>query len=360
MALTFRLSVGGPHFASGLEGDYGNARDAAVDGNRTTERGPGGSGPPRIRLATSCDGWPGYPRRPRSSCRFPCGAASSGWRACRIGAQVTGLKQCGFQTKQVSIGDGSFVNVGCWFEGAGRIDIGRNVFLGPQVMIITSIHQIDEDGQVARMPVSRAGAHRRPMLARGACHHHAGRDHRRGNHCRRGRSGDQGLQAGRSLCRRSCAPGSLIIARRSEPIAHPGRLVRCWRQFAGGLACRRCVPVCHSARTVPCPCATGTLDRCLCATGLQRECPGGPRGPLPVPPGKPPASLLSAQTRIRHAPPPADLAVGRCPARSRVPRLRVPRLRVPRYVSPDYVSPDYVSPNYVPPDYVPPDYVPPD
>jgi maltose O-acetyltransferase len=72
---------------------------------------------------------------------------------CRIGAQVTGLKQCGFETKQVSIGDGSFVNVGCWFEGAGRIEIGRNVFLGPQVMILTSIHEID-DGEVTRMPVS--------------------------------------------------------------------------------------------------------------------------------------------------------------------------------------------------------------
>jgi maltose O-acetyltransferase len=70
-----------------------------------------------------------------------------------IGAQVTGLKQCGFETKRVSIGDGSFVNVGCWFEGAGRVDIGRNVFLGPQVMIITSVHELDEHGQAARIPV---------------------------------------------------------------------------------------------------------------------------------------------------------------------------------------------------------------
>jgi maltose O-acetyltransferase len=72
----------------------------------------------------------------------------------RIGAQVTGLKQCGFETKKVSIGDGSFINVGCWFEGAGHVGIGRNVFLGPQVMIITSIHEIDEHGQAARMPSS--------------------------------------------------------------------------------------------------------------------------------------------------------------------------------------------------------------
>src|ERR1700754_2155350 len=47
----------------------------------------------------------------------------------RIGAQVTGLKQCGFETKKVSIGDGSFINVGCWFEGTGHVGIGRNVFL---------------------------------------------------------------------------------------------------------------------------------------------------------------------------------------------------------------------------------------
>ncbi len=71
----------------------------------------------------------------------------------RIGRDVTGLKECGFETRQVSIGDGSFVNVGCWFEGAGHIDIGRDVFLGPQVMILTSVHEIAEDGQVARMPV---------------------------------------------------------------------------------------------------------------------------------------------------------------------------------------------------------------
>ena len=73
----------------------------------------------------------------------------------RIGAKVTGLKQCGFQSNQVSIGDGSFVNAGCQFEGFGRIDIGRDVFLGPQVMILTSTHDIDEDGQVERNPTCK-------------------------------------------------------------------------------------------------------------------------------------------------------------------------------------------------------------
>lgn len=71
----------------------------------------------------------------------------------QVGRKVTGLKQCGFETKRVSIGDGSYINVGCWFEGGGRIDIGRNVFLGPRVMVLTSIHEIDSNGQAARAPV---------------------------------------------------------------------------------------------------------------------------------------------------------------------------------------------------------------
>jgi maltose O-acetyltransferase len=73
----------------------------------------------------------------------------------RIGVKVTGLKQCAFQSNQVSIGDGCFVNAGCQFEGFGPIDVGRDVFLGPQVMILTSTHEIDEDGQVKRNPACK-------------------------------------------------------------------------------------------------------------------------------------------------------------------------------------------------------------
>jgi maltose O-acetyltransferase len=74
---------------------------------------------------------------------------------CRIGSKVTGLKKCTFESRKVSIGDGSFINIGCWFEGRGTIDIGRNVFLGPQVMIVTSVHEITESGQVSRRSVYR-------------------------------------------------------------------------------------------------------------------------------------------------------------------------------------------------------------
>jgi maltose O-acetyltransferase len=71
----------------------------------------------------------------------------------RIGAKVTGLQQLRFQSNRVSIGDGSFVNAGCRFDGFGRIDIGRDVFLGPEVMILTATHEIGEDGQVERQPI---------------------------------------------------------------------------------------------------------------------------------------------------------------------------------------------------------------
>lgn len=73
----------------------------------------------------------------------------------RIGAKVTGLKQFRSQSNRVSIGDGSFVNTGCQFEGFGHIEIGRDVFLGPQVMILTSTHDIDEDGTVERNPTAK-------------------------------------------------------------------------------------------------------------------------------------------------------------------------------------------------------------
>jgi maltose O-acetyltransferase len=68
----------------------------------------------------------------------------------RLGAVVWGLEHCWFESEQVSIGAGSRVNAGCWFEGHGRIDIGHDCFLGPEVMIMTSVHEIDPDRRVAR------------------------------------------------------------------------------------------------------------------------------------------------------------------------------------------------------------------
>jgi maltose O-acetyltransferase len=68
----------------------------------------------------------------------------------RFGPVVWGLERCWFECKDVTVGAGSGVNAGCWFEGHGRIVIGSDCFIGPEVMITTSVHEIDAHGQVAR------------------------------------------------------------------------------------------------------------------------------------------------------------------------------------------------------------------
>lgn len=68
----------------------------------------------------------------------------------RLGPVIWGLEHCWFESEHVSIGAGSAVNAGCWFEGHGSIVIGRDCFIGPEVMIVTSVHEIDGDGSVAR------------------------------------------------------------------------------------------------------------------------------------------------------------------------------------------------------------------
>lgn len=49
--------------------------------------------------------------------------------------------------KNISIGAGTYVNVECFLEGFGRIDIGKECAVGMQAMIITSDHLRDEDGR---------------------------------------------------------------------------------------------------------------------------------------------------------------------------------------------------------------------
>jgi maltose O-acetyltransferase len=68
----------------------------------------------------------------------------------RLGPVVWGLESCYFESEHVIIGAGSGVNAGCWFEGHGPIIIGRDCFIGPRVMILTSTHEISSDGEVAR------------------------------------------------------------------------------------------------------------------------------------------------------------------------------------------------------------------
>lgn len=60
------------------------------------------------------------------------------------GVRITG--------KDLHIGPDTFVNHDCYFEvGRGRIEIGERCHLGPQVMILTSSHELHEDGSVERL-----------------------------------------------------------------------------------------------------------------------------------------------------------------------------------------------------------------
>ena len=72
-----------------------------------------------------------------------------------LGAMVWGLERCWFQSPRVSIGSGSAVNAGCWFEGPGEIVIGDNCLIGPEVLVLTSTHSLGPDGSIGRRPEFR-------------------------------------------------------------------------------------------------------------------------------------------------------------------------------------------------------------
>ncbi len=67
-----------------------------------------------------------------------------------IGRSVCGLERVNFQSSHITIGDGCGIGAECYIEGNGRVEVGANCLLGPQVMIITSIHPIGRSGEVAR------------------------------------------------------------------------------------------------------------------------------------------------------------------------------------------------------------------
>jgi acetyltransferase-like isoleucine patch superfamily enzyme len=61
------------------------------------------------------------------------------------------------------LGEGSFVNHDCFFDTAGRIEVGRAVALGDHVRVITSAHEIGGPGR-------RAGRrHARPVMIEDGC-----------------------------------------------------------------------------------------------------------------------------------------------------------------------------------------------
>ncbi len=73
----------------------------------------------------------------------------------KLGMMVWGLERCWFESRKVTIGTGSYVNAGCWFEGAGEIEVGENCLLGPEVLALTSTHPRGSDGVIGRATESR-------------------------------------------------------------------------------------------------------------------------------------------------------------------------------------------------------------
>jgi maltose O-acetyltransferase len=72
-----------------------------------------------------------------------------------IGDSVWGLEHSWYQSPHITIGDGSSVGRGCWFEGSGRIDVGANCMIAPQTTFLTSIHTTGIDGEISRFSESR-------------------------------------------------------------------------------------------------------------------------------------------------------------------------------------------------------------
>jgi maltose O-acetyltransferase len=73
----------------------------------------------------------------------------------RLGKMIWGLQRCYMESEHISIGEGAAVNAGCWFEGHGQIDIGSDSFIGPEVMIVTSVHAFGPGDEVDRRPTYR-------------------------------------------------------------------------------------------------------------------------------------------------------------------------------------------------------------
>lgn len=80
------------------------------------------------------------------------------YRACGMAVRTPnvfpGLEIAG-QPRNLTVGTGTFVNTGCFFELVGEVSIGRDCQLGMQTMVVTSHHESTPTG-ISRRPVGRA------------------------------------------------------------------------------------------------------------------------------------------------------------------------------------------------------------
>src|SRR4051794_7000278 len=76
------------------------------------------------------------------------------------GLDVEGVNvnpRCFFGGRDIAIGPGSFVNVGCVFDNTARIEVGAECRIGIGVMFLTSSHELGAHerraGELASAPV---------------------------------------------------------------------------------------------------------------------------------------------------------------------------------------------------------------
>jgi maltose O-acetyltransferase len=60
----------------------------------------------------------------------------------RISEQACIWAGANFRSKNVSIGDNVFINVGFYHDGYDMLEIGNNVRIGPHVRVITATHEV--------------------------------------------------------------------------------------------------------------------------------------------------------------------------------------------------------------------------
>ena len=67
-----------------------------------------------------------------------------------MGPTVDGLISCYFGSPNVTIEDGTYVGPRTWFEGSGRIFVGVDCLIGPEVMFVTSATPAPSPGWCGR------------------------------------------------------------------------------------------------------------------------------------------------------------------------------------------------------------------
>jgi maltose O-acetyltransferase len=62
---------------------------------------------------------------------------------------------CVFRLRDLSVGRGSLINAYAFFNGIGSVSIGEATLIGPRSVILTSHHEIHQDGSVSATPIGR-------------------------------------------------------------------------------------------------------------------------------------------------------------------------------------------------------------